>query len=69
MAEDIIVGLSRSRLLRVTSRQSSLAYDAEQASTAQACADSATNAVPAEKTQAWMASPWKSQFASARRHA
>lgn len=39
MAEDIIVGLSRSRLLRVTSRQSSLAYDAEQASTAQACAD------------------------------
>ena len=39
MAEDIIVGLSRSRLLRVTSRQSSLAYDAERSSTAQACAD------------------------------
>ncbi|WP_336987092.1 TIR domain-containing protein [Altererythrobacter aquiaggeris] len=39
MAEDIIAGLSRSRLLRVTSRQSSLSYDAETVSTAQACAD------------------------------
>ena len=39
MAEDIIAGLSRSRLLRVTSRQSSLSYDAETVSTAQVCAD------------------------------
>lgn len=39
MADDIIAGLSRSRLLRVTSRQSSLSYDAESASTAQACSD------------------------------
>ena len=39
MAEDIIAGLSRSSLLRVTSRQSSLSYQADGVTTAQVCAD------------------------------
>ncbi len=39
MAEDIIVGLSRSSLLRVISRQSSLSYKNDDAPTTQVCAD------------------------------
>ena len=39
MAEDIIAGLSRSSLLRVTSRQSSLSYQAEGVTTAKVCTD------------------------------
>ena len=39
MADDIIAGLARSRMMRVISRQSSLSYDAEGAATAQICAD------------------------------
>ncbi len=39
VAEDIIAGLNRSRLLRVTSRQSSLAYAAEGVATTRICAD------------------------------
>ena len=39
MAEDIIAGLSRSSLLRVTSRQSSLSYQADGAPTAKVCND------------------------------
>lgn len=39
MADDIIAGLARSRMMRVISRQSSLAYAAEGVKTAQICAD------------------------------
>lgn len=39
MADDIIAGLARSRMMRVMSRQSSLAYAAEGVATARICAD------------------------------
>jgi len=39
MADDIIAGLARSRMMRVISRQSSLAYPADGATTARTCAD------------------------------
>ena len=39
MADDIIAGLARSRMMRVLSRQSSLAYAAEGVTTARICAD------------------------------
>lgn len=39
MADDIIAGLARSRMMRVLSRQSSLAYAAEGVTTARICSD------------------------------
>lgn len=39
MADDIIAGLARSRMIRVTSRQSSLSIAAQDADTQQVCAD------------------------------